>query len=78
MGVLLGEGREEEEEGEGVGQLRGSPWGLLGDGVLLHEGTGLLLCTWFPVAREEGNRKRREEKRKEEGKKREKKKGNFF
>jgi hypothetical protein len=29
MGVLLGEGREEEEEGEGVGQLGGSPWGQL-------------------------------------------------
>jgi hypothetical protein len=78
MGVLLEEGREEEEEGEGVGQLGGSPWGLLGGSVLLQEGAGLLLCTWFPAAREEGNMKKekgreekeeKKEKRKEEGKK---------
>jgi hypothetical protein len=52
-----------------VGQLGGSPWGLLGGGVLLQGGAGLLLCTWFPDACEEGNRKkerRREEKRREE------------
>jgi hypothetical protein len=30
--------------------------GLLGGGVLLQGGAGLLLCRWFPAAREEGNR----------------------
>jgi hypothetical protein len=74
MSMLLGGGREEEEEGEGVGQLGGSPWGLLGGGVLLQGGAGLQLCTWFPAAREERNRKERrreekKEKRKEDGKK---------
>jgi hypothetical protein len=74
--VLVGEGRVEEEEGEGVGQLGGSPWGLLGGGVLVQGGVGLLLCTWFPIAREEGNRKK--EKRRDKKRKRregEKKKG---
>jgi type VI protein secretion system component VasK len=60
----------------------GTAWGLLGGGVLLQGGAGLLLCTWFPAAREEGHKKenRREEneekkeKRKEEGKKWEKQK----
>jgi hypothetical protein len=66
----------------------GSPWGLLGGGVLLQGGTGLLLCTWFPTAREEGNtkkEKRREDKeekkeKRKEGKneKKEKKERNFF
>jgi hypothetical protein len=79
MGVLLGEGREEKEEGEGVGQLGGSPWGLLGGGVLLQGGAGLLLCTWFPTVREEGNRKK--EKRRDKKKRRkkgEKRKEIFF
>jgi hypothetical protein len=40
MGVLLGEGREGEEEGEGVGQLGGCYGACAAAG-----GAGLLLCT---------------------------------
>jgi hypothetical protein len=64
MGVLLGEGREEEEEGQGVGQLGDSPWGLLGGrraATRRHRAAALYVV---PCC-EEGNRKekRREEKK---------------
>jgi hypothetical protein len=82
MGVLLGEGREEEEEGEGVGQLGGSPWGQLeGRRAAARWRWAAPLyvvpyCAWGRK-QEEGEEKRREEKRKEEGKK-EKKRKEFF
>jgi hypothetical protein len=63
MGVLLGEGREEEEEGQGVGQLGDSPWGLLGGrraATRRHWAAALYVVPFC----EEGNRKK--EKRREE------------
>jgi hypothetical protein len=53
--------------------------GLLGGGVLVQRGAGLLLCTWFPAAREEGNRKkekRRGERKKKRRKRKEKRREN--
>jgi hypothetical protein len=76
--VLLGEGREEKEEGEGVGQLGGSPWGLLGEAgapgwlpvaLLVREGRKERSIRWLLFAWEENRRekktggRRREEKR---------------
>jgi hypothetical protein len=52
--------------------------------VLLQGGAGLLLCTWFPAAREEGHKKenrreeKKEKKRKEEGKNEREKRKEFF
>jgi hypothetical protein len=59
MRVLLGEGREEEEEGERVWQLGGSPWGLLGEAgapgwlpttLLVREGTKERSVRWLLFA----------------------------
>jgi hypothetical protein len=41
--------------------------------VLLQGGAGLLLCTWFPAAREEGHKKENRREEKKEKKRRRKK-----
>jgi hypothetical protein len=65
------EGREEEEEGEGVGQLGGSPWAWFS--AACEEGNRKK-----EKRREEKEEKRRKRKEKKKGKNERKKERNFF